>query len=469
MSEEALRNWVLVWFVTAFVILVRHWRGASAGLVFTYVLTLAVMHWLAPAMFLLPWYTTNVRFDLTAEGLRQSTYAILGFAAGAEILLAYSKRRHADLYTVSTSEGVPVESRLVTLYLGAGVVLYTVVAPLAGRLPSATALVSTGATLAVVAIGLKCWNSWTRDTPARLWAWLAATMMLPVVTVLAQGFLGYGFAAMLTVFAFVASFYRPRWKVIVLATVLGFLGISVYINYMRDRRDIRAVVWSGASVQDRVDQLTATFANAEWFDASNVDHLNLIDSRLNQDYLIGAAVEYIGSGFAEHARGTTFWDAAAAIIPRALWPNKPIVGGSGDLVSTYTGIRFADGTSVGIGQVLESFVNFGSTGVVICFVLLGALLTWIDRSAFDRLRVGDANGFLIWYLPGLSVLQVGGSFMEVTSTAGAGLVVAIALNKAAGYLVQPVEDDNDAASEAPPLASERSGRPGVSRRPGVSI
>jgi hypothetical protein len=453
MSDEVLRLWVVVWLAAALWILVRHWRGAGAGLVFTYVLTMAVMHWLAPLIYLLPWYD-NPRFDLTAEGLRQSTFAILGFAAGSEIMLAVSRRHHQSAHT---SEGAAVEPRLVNLYLLTGIVLYAVVFPLAGRLPSATALVSTGSTLAVVAIGLKCWNAWTNQTPAALWAWLAATMTLPLVTVIGQGFLGYGFAAMLTVFAFVASFFRPRWKVIVLAAALGFLGLSVYVNYMRDRREIRAVVWSGAAVQDRIEQLKTTFATAEWFDPKSVDHLNLIDTRLNQDYLIGAAVDYIGSGFAEHARGATFWDALAAVIPRALWPNKPVVGGSGDLVSIYTGIRFADGTSVGIGQILESFVNFGSTGVATCFLVLGAALTWIDRSAFNRLQQGDANGFLIWYLPGLSLLQVGGSFMEVTSTAAAALIVAMALNRLAQYLPgrqDEAEEPDEAA--APVDGAERS-------------
>lgn len=106
MSEETLRAWVTVWFVAALFIMVRHWRGAAAGLVFTYVLMLAAIHWLAPAMYLLPWYT-NVRYDLTAEGLRQSTFAILGFTIGSEVMLAISKRRHFGVYTVSTREGTP--------------------------------------------------------------------------------------------------------------------------------------------------------------------------------------------------------------------------------------------------------------------------------------------------------------------------------------------------------------------------
>jgi hypothetical protein len=446
MSDRELTWWVGVWLVTALWTLARHWRGASAGLVFTYVLSLAVMHWLAPAMYLLPWYD-NVRIELTAAGLRESLFAIAGFAVGSELMMAVSRRHHVGVYTVSTREGMPVEPRLVNLYLICGVVLYGLF-PLVGKLPSATAIVSTGSTLGVVAIGLKCWNSWTMNTPALLWSWLGATMMLPVVTVIGQGFLGYGFAAMLTVFAFVASFFRPRWRVVVLATVLGYVGLSVYVNYMRDRKEIRAVVWGGAAVVDRVDQLKSTFETADWFDLHNIDHLNLIDDRLNQDYLIGAAVDYMGRGFSDYARGSTFWDAVAAVIPRALWPNKPVVGGSGDLVSTYTGIRFADGTSVGIGQVLEAYVNFASVGVVTCFMVLGAALTWIDRSAFDRLRQGDANGFLLWYLPGLSLLQVGGSFMEVTSVAAAGFVVALALNRLAEHLhgrwEAPVPDDEPA-------------------------
>lgn len=452
MSEDTLQLYVIVWLAVALFTLARHWRGASAGLVFTYVLSLAVMHWLAPVMYLLPWYG-NPRLDLTAEGLRQSLYAIVGFAIGSEITMAISRRRHIGIYSTSTWEGIPVESRLVNLYLFSGIVLYGLF-PIAGHLPSATAILSTGSTLAVVAIGLKCWNSWTRGTPAVLWGWLAATMLLPVVTVIGQGFLGYGFAAMLTVFAFVASFFRPRWRVLVLATALGFVGLSVYVNYMRDRKDIRAAVWGGAAVVDRLDQLKATYATAQWFDLHNVDHLNLIDARLNQDYLIGAAVDYIGAGFATHAQGATFRDALAAIIPRALWPNKPIVGGSGDLVSVYTGIRFADGTSVGVGQVLEAYVNFGTVGVALCFLVLGASLTWIDRSAFDRLKSGDANRFLIRYLPGLSLLQVGGSFTEVTSTAAAGFVVALALNRLAIQLHgEPQISDPE---EVPPEAAGHS-------------
>ena len=50
MSEDTLQLYVIVWLGVALFTLARHWRGASAGLVFTYVLSLAVMHWLAPVI-----------------------------------------------------------------------------------------------------------------------------------------------------------------------------------------------------------------------------------------------------------------------------------------------------------------------------------------------------------------------------------------------------------------------------------
>jgi hypothetical protein len=126
------------------------------------------------------------------------------------------------------------------------------------------------------------------------------------------------------------------------------------------------------------------------------------------------------------AHGGTIRDAALALIPRAIWPDKPIRAGSGDLVSIYTGLTFAQDTSVGIGHVMECYVNFAMPGVVLGFMLIGAVVVYVDRSARAWLDRGDAGRFAIWYLPGLSLLLVGGSFVEMTSSAAAALVIAFA-------------------------------------------
>ena len=95
---------------------------------------------------------------------------------------------------------------------------------------------------------------------------------------------------------------------------------------------------------------------------------------------------YHEDGWAAFAYGATVppW----ALIPRAVWPDKPDVAGSGDIVSEFTGIRFAEGTSVGVGQVMEFYVNFGIPGVLIGFFGLGYLLMWLDQGIMRSLLRG---------------------------------------------------------------------------------
>lgn len=59
----------------------------------------------------------------------------------------------------------------------------------------------------------------------------------------------------------------------------------------------------------------------------------------------------------------------------------------------------------------------------------GVVISILDASAAQRLASGDLHGFVLWYLPGISLLQVGGSMMEVTTSAAASLFVAFLANK----------------------------------------
>jgi hypothetical protein len=436
MHQTDLGTWTFLWVIVAIALLIRQWRAHdNVGLFLTYIIGFGAIHWLAAAIYLLPWYSTWGE-DFVAEGLREATIATIALAVGAEAaswLMRWQRPNAPRPQTVGMTIADPLA---INVYLATGLVLYGVVSPLAGRLPSIQALVATGSMVAVVALCLKSWNGWHRGQSTTMWRWLAVSTLMPVVTVVTQGFLGYGFSAMLTVFAFVGSIYRPRWKVVAAGVLLAYLGLSVYVTYMRDRGEIRKVVWGGGGLADRATQLSDTFAEMEWFDVYDVDHLRRIDSRLNQDYLVGAAMSHLSRGLSRFADGETFVDAAVSVIPRALWPDKPMSAGSGDLVATYTGFRFADGTSVGIGQVMECYINFGTTGVAVGFVVIGAVLAFVDRRAFHALKQGDVRRFTLWYLPSLSLLQVGGSLVEVTSSAAAAWLMAVMINYVISQLHQ---------------------------------
>ena len=432
MIDVSMREWLVVLGAAAMWTFVRAWTSnATVGLVFTYVFSFTTLYWMAPLMYLLPWYDTPGH-ELTALGLREAAIGMVAFAVGTEIARPIVSRR-TDALPTPHRPG-PIDKRLTNLLLVTGAVLYLVVFPLAGYLPSMTAFVSTGSMVAVVAISLKCWSTWHGGREHSMWGWMAATAVLPLITVLGQGFLGYGFAAMLTIFAFVASFYRPRSIVVIAGALLLYLGLSVYVTYMRDRRDIRAVVWTGGGISERVGQIAGTVTTIEWFDPRDLKHLDRIDLRLNQDYLMGAAVAYLAGGSTQYAYGGTVWEAVVALVPRAIWPNKPVIAGSGNLVSDFTGMRFADDTSVGIGHVMEAYVNFGRTGVVVCFLFLGVVVAVADGMSYARLSRGQGTDFLVRYLPALSLLTVGGSFAELTSSAAAAFVVAVVIRRLARAL-----------------------------------
>jgi hypothetical protein len=449
LDDLNLEYWLCGWVLAAAFVLARHWRShTSAGLLTTYVLSFSTLHVLAPALALLPWYDFPA-IELTATGLRESVFAIIAFAAGAEIA-AFLKRRSDPSPATEWLTRHVLSGRMITLYLFVALLLYGVVAPLAGRLPTVGAIASTGSTLLAVAVALKAWNARMTNRNGQAVLWMASTIAFPLITVVAQGFLGYGFAATLIVFSLMASFNRPGWKTVVLTVLLAYTGLSVYVTYMRDRGDIRSVVWGGATLEDRLDQLSATISTTEWFDLSNQAHLDRIRGRLDQDFLVGAAVAYLEDGNVPFAYGSTIVAAAVAVVPRALWPDKPVVGGSGDIVSTYTGIRFAEGTSIGVGHVLELYINFGTAGVVGGFLIIGLLVTFVDRTAASYLNEGNAERFLLWYLPGLSLLQIGGAMSEVVATAGASLVLVLIVNRVAAHMAgqQRAVPSDEASPEA---------------------
>jgi hypothetical protein len=187
-------------------------------------------------------------------------------------------------------------------------------------------------------------------------------------------------------------------------------------------------VWGQQSLFSRVDRIVATLRNFEWFDPHSDQHLQRVDERLNQNVFVGAAVSQLSES-QTYAYGETLSQALLALVPRVFWPEKPVFGGSGNLVREYTGFRFSEGTSVGVGQVLEFYINFGTLGVVMGFLVFGVVMTLIDVIATQQLTANNWQGFVLWYLVGISCLQIGGSLVEVCGSAGASVVVAVLLNR----------------------------------------
>ena len=416
-----LNDWLIAWGVLAAVLLLAQgWYGRASGIVAAYFVQMAALHWIAAAIYVLPGYS-NLPLADVVSGLRISTYGLFGFVIGT----TYMSWRASltALPTREPGEAPPVVStqRLLT-YAGVGVASYVAMGWLRG-VATVEAVVAAGSGFAVIALALACWNAAAQGQTTRLVTYLALTGTLPFVTIVTQGFMGYGLAAAAVVFAFVASFYRVSWRTVAIGMVGLYAGLSLYVTYMRDREDIRQVVWGGAETADRLDRVSEAFGNFEFFDPSNQEHLWRIDVRLNQNYMVGVAEGRLTARQVPFANGETLMDAVVSLVPRALWPSKPQAAGSGDLVTRFTGIRFADGTSVGIGQVMEWYVNFGLVGTFFGFLLFGGVLAWVDHKAYASQAAGDWSTFAQWFLPGVAMLQIGGALVEVTASVGAAALI----------------------------------------------
>ena len=423
---------VVMWAGAAALILYGRLRNGAvgAGLVLAYVLDVSMIHLPGAIVYLLPWYGAW-NPEVVEAGFRQSTWGMLAFTIGGTVL--GPRLLHAKRPGKYSRGSPPLELRVTELYIVVGLVCSLVLLPLLGRVPTVAAVVAAGWNLVAVGLGLGAWMAWQRGRRRALLGWTGATLCVPLVTILSAGFLGYGVTSAIAVLALVATYYRPRWKVVGAMLILGYLGLSFYVTYMRDRDDIRDVVWGGESVPSRIDQLYLTISTFEWFNPYDDAQLERIDDRLNQNYLVGLAVDLLTSRSEDFARGETVVDAVQALIPRAIWSNKPLVAGSMGLVSRYTGIEFAEDTSVGLGQVLEFYINFGTAGVIVGFLMMGATLTILDAQAGRALVTGDWRAFTLWYLPGLAFLQVGGSLVEITSSAAAATAAALFITSVLGF------------------------------------
>ena len=455
----------VIWAAVVVVTLVtrRLGRGTGVGLTALYLMLLAMIHVPGAIVHALPWFWRR-EVDLVVAGFGQSLLGVICFGLGALLLEPLTARLRPRSQMPTTNDRqlterkawaaghqgrTPQPGALIALPAGSGGGVFAQAPARAGQVELAgifillgilstlifvplTLGVPTGRSIAAslgqllnIGLGLACWRAWQARHYGRLQLWLLAACALPLATITLDGFLGFGTVALLGILLFVASFIRIRLAWLILVPLLLYLGLSFFVTYMRDRETIREVVWGGQSLGQRTDQVADTIASFELFDPQNQAHLNAIDDRLNQNLLVGFAVSYLDSGLIDFAHGDTIVEAISALVPRVLWPEKPYTAGGSARITRFTGVEFGANTSVGIGQVVEFYANFGTPGVCVGFLLLGWLIGFFDRRSAQALVGGDQLGFTFWYLPGLALMQPGNSLAEMLTTVGAALITAL--------------------------------------------
>jgi hypothetical protein len=293
-----------------------------------------------------------------------------------------------------------------------------------GKIPSLGAAIEKGGAIWMLGVMLGLRSALPRGDVKWASIWLGALMVFPVMMLLLEGFLSYGSTAVIIACSILAISTRSYWRVFVGIAVAGFLGLTLFANYYQARDRLRSVIASNASMNVRTAVVMDMFANFKALDPTDPTALSALDERLNQNYFVGLAAARIEAGQVDYLYGRSVRDALFAVVPRFLWPDKPVFGGSPAVVSEMTGLSLSPTTSFGVGNVMEFQINFGTPGVVIGFLLLGWLIGTLDLKAAIAESRGDAGKTILCFLPAAALIQPNGSMVELAGGAAAAVVAA---------------------------------------------
>jgi hypothetical protein len=310
-----------------------------------------------------------------------------------------------------------------TFCLGAGWFFTYGLSPLRS-IPSFGALVEKAGAVWMLGVMLGLRDAVGRGDAKWIAAWATALSIYPVLMLVLGGFMSYGATAIIIVVSALAITTRSHWRVIAGTLIAGFLAFHVFLSYFEHRDQIRAAVWEEASMEERLEASLSMVADFKLFDSANLKQLTSLDERLNQNHFAGLAATRIEYGQVDYLYGRSLWEGLIALVPRAIWPEKPVQAGSATIVSEMTGLVLSDTTSFGVGNVMEFQINFGLPGVIAGFIVLGWAIGSLDRRAAMTERQGDLSRTIFYFLPAVALIQPNGSIVELASGCAAAFLSA---------------------------------------------
>jgi hypothetical protein len=291
-------------------------------------------------------------------------------------------------------------------------------------IPSLGAAVDKGGAIWILGVILGLREALRQRSPSRTGIWLGGLLVYPVGMLLLGGFLSYGAAATIVAGSALIVSTRSNGRVAAGLAVGSYLALTIFVNYYESRDAIRDEVWGGAPLEQRLGTVLGVASNFHWFDSTDPLDLLALDERLNQNFFVGLAAERIEAGEVGYLYGRSIWEALQALVPRVIWPEKPVFAGSPEVVSEMTGLELSPTSSFGVGNVMEFQINFGLAGVVGGFLLLGWLMGMLDRKAAEAERRGELDRAILFFLPAVALIQPNGSMIEMASGAAAAIVAA---------------------------------------------
>jgi hypothetical protein len=397
--------------------------GASLGLPVSYLITLLLIH--VPGAYAQAVSDGVVAdFEITEKGIFFVAVGAVCFFGGVMMARITSKAVDGiQAPRADATSGFRNRNSFASFCLLGGWIFTYGLSPL-HYVPSLGAAVDKGGTVWILGVILGLREALRQRNLLSIGMWLGALLVYPVLMLLLGGFLSYGSAAVIIVGSALTIFARSHVRVAAALAIASYLGMTIFVNYFESRNAIRDEVWGGAPLQSRIDTVLGIATNFHWFDSADPTDLRALDERLNQNFFVGLAAERTEAGQVDYLYGRSIWEALQSLVPRAIWPEKPVFAGSPKIVSEMTGLKLSEETSFGVGNVMEFQINFGLPGVVGGFLLLGWLIGMFDRKAAAAERRGDLGKVILFFLPAVALINPQGSMIEMASGAVAAAIAA---------------------------------------------
>lgn len=393
---------------------------ASVGLPVAYLVSLLLIH--VPGAYAQV-ISAGILADpeVTADGIFLTAIGAVCFFGGVMLARLSTPISTTQFATDISNSATTIQNSFSLFCLLGGWVFVYGLSPL-HYIPSLGAAVDKGGSIWILGVIFGLREGLRQRNPSRTVFWLGALLVYPVLMLLLGGFLSYGSAAMIVVGSALTISARSYGRVAVGLAIAAYLGLTMFVNYFESRDAIRDEVWGGAPLEQRIDRVLGVASNFHWFDSTDPLDLEALDERLNQNFFVGLAAERIEAGQVSYLYGRSIWEGLQALVPRIIWPEKPVFAGSPEIVSEMTGLELSPNASFGVGNVMEFQINFGIWGVVGGFLLLGWLIGVLDRKAAAAERRGESGKVILFFLPAVALIQPGGSMIEMTSGAAAATI-----------------------------------------------
>lgn len=427
MNDPTILLISIVAFVAAIMCLplVLRQRRVSLGLPFAYSFLLMIEH--VPGA----WGTLNsdsqsdlapvaIGMSITAVGL----WAFVGGTALAQINLKRFRDRGSAKNHSATVRNLRIPMPFLFFCIFGGWLFFFVLRT-AINLPSINAVVEKGSGIWLLGVMVGLGHAVMTRRFLSILLWGLAMLVYPLYILVVGGFASWGASAIVISLSLLVVILKRFSYVLIGVLTISVLGMAVFVSYFDVRSELRSAAWTGAPIEERAEIASKIFSNFMFVDSDNSAHLEALNNRLNQNYFIGIAAQRLDDGQVEYLRGRSLVDGALSLIPRAIWTDKPLYGGSGTLVRDMTGLPLSETTAWGVGSVMEFYINFGILGVSIGMLVFGWLIARLDRRAAEQLIAARYGESLLFFLPCAALAFPLASIVELTSGAAAAWLAAL--------------------------------------------